>query len=101
MNETVAAFVGVETVLPGRVKGSSVGVLEVDVKGRSICATGSFSPGEQVTCFIRPESVVIFPADYTDGSSARNLFPDTVVKIQTIGLLSGYRSTAGFTSSPT
>jgi tungstate transport system ATP-binding protein len=97
VNEAVADFVGVETVLPGRVKGSSGGVLEVEVGGRSIFATGFFPSDEQVTCFIRPESVVVFPADYTDGSSARNLFPGKVAKIQTIGLLFRIQIDCGFT----
>ncbi len=97
VNETVAAFVGVETVLPGRVNGSCRGVLEVEVCGQIICATGSFPAGEQVTCFIRPESVVVFPPKKTDGSSARNLFQGTVVTIQAIGFLFRIQIDCGFT----
>jgi tungstate transport system ATP-binding protein len=72
VNETVALFVGIETVLEGRVAGGSCGLMEVAINGKAIYAAGCFEPGERVMCFIRPESVTIFPAGYADGSSARN-----------------------------
>lgn len=87
VNETVAVFVGIETLLAGEVRGSSGGVLEVGVNHQSVYATGDFSPGERVTCFIRPESVMVFPSGHAADSSARNVFPGVVTKIQPIGLL--------------
>ncbi len=96
VNETVAVFVGIETVLTGEVRGASCGVLEVAVKGKSIYATGSFNEGEQVMCFIRPESVTVFPSGYADGSSARNIFPGAVMKIQPMGLLYRIQIDCGF-----
>lgn len=87
VNETVAVFVGMETMLAGEVRGSSCGVLEVGINHQSIYATGAFSTGDQVICFIRPESVMVFPSGYAADSSARNVFPGTVKKIQPIGLL--------------
>jgi tungstate transport system ATP-binding protein len=96
VNETVAVFVGIETILAGEVRGSSGGVLEVGINHQSIYATGAFSPGEQVMCFIRPESVMIFPSDYAVGSSARNVFPGTVTMIQPIGLLFRIQIDCGF-----
>ncbi len=96
VNETVALFVGVETMLAGEVRGSSGGVLEVGINHQSIYGTGAFSLGERVMCFIRPESVMVFPADYAADSSARNVFPGTVTKIQTIGLLFRIQIDCGF-----
>jgi tungstate transport system ATP-binding protein len=96
VNQTVAVFVGIETMLAGEVRGSSGGVLEVGINHQSIYATGDFSPGEQVMCFIRPESVMVFPPDYAVDSSARNVFPGTVTKIQPIGLLLRIQIDCGF-----
>jgi tungstate transport system ATP-binding protein len=96
VNETVALFVGVETMLAGEVRGTSGGVLEVGINHQSIYGTGAFSLGERVMCFIRPESVMVFPADYAADSSARNVFPGTVTKIQTIGLIFRIQIDCGF-----
>jgi tungstate transport system ATP-binding protein len=87
VSEAVAAFVGIETILEGRVKGSEGGVLEVDVGDRSLFCTGSYGVGEGVMCFIRPEHVTIHSGEYRPDSSARNNFHGTVTKVQPIGLL--------------
>ena len=96
VNETVAVFVGIETMLAGEVRGSSGGVLEVGINHQSIYATGAFSAREQVMCFIRPESVMVFPSDYAADSSARNVFPGIVIKIQPIGLVFRIQIDCGF-----
>ncbi len=87
VNDTVAAFVGIETILEGRVKGIAGGALEVNINGFDVSCTGEYAQGEQVKCFIRPEHVTIFPDKYQPGSSARNVFAGTVTKVQPIGLL--------------
>jgi tungstate transport system ATP-binding protein len=87
VSESVAAFVGIETILEGRVIGSAGGSLEVDVGGRNIFCTGDHAVGEQVMCFIRPEHVTIFPGGFGPDSSARNVFCGAVSKVQPIGLL--------------
>ncbi|HPI92119.1 MAG TPA: ABC transporter ATP-binding protein [Deltaproteobacteria bacterium] len=87
VNEIVAAFVGIETILEGRVKGSSGGALLVNINGRDIFCTGDYRTGEEVICFIRPEHVTLFPGEYMPESSARNMFGGTVTKVQPIGLL--------------
>ncbi len=96
VNETVAVFVGIETMLAGEVRGSSGGVLEVGINGKSIYATGGFLLGEQVMCFIRPESVTVFPSVHAADSSARNVFPGIVTKIKPIGLLYRIQIDCGF-----
>jgi tungstate transport system ATP-binding protein len=96
VNATVAEFVGIETMLTGEVRGSSGGVLEVGINGKSIYATGDFLQGEQVICFIRPESVMVFPSVHTADSSARNVFPGIVTKMQPIGLLFRIQIDCGF-----
>ncbi len=47
VNETVAAFVGIETMLEGKVAGSSGGVLKVNINGCDIFAVGAFAPGSR------------------------------------------------------
>lgn len=96
VNETVAAFVGIETMLEGKVAGSSGGVLKVNINGCDIFAVGAFAPGEQVICFIRPEHVMIFPADPTPDSSARNVLSGKVIKVQPIGLFFKIQIDCGF-----
>jgi tungstate transport system ATP-binding protein len=97
VNETVAIFVGIETMLAGEVRRSSGGVLEVGINGHNLYATGAFSLGDHVICFIRPESVMVFPPEHAAESSARNVFPGIVMKIQPIGLLFRIQIDCGFT----
>ncbi|HVN72727.1 MAG TPA: ABC transporter ATP-binding protein [Desulfomonilia bacterium] len=96
VNEAVAAFVGIETMLEGEVTGSSDGVLTVNINGTSVIATGEFDPGDKIICFIRPEHVTIFPGDHPSESSARNVFRGRIVKVQPIGLLYRIRINCGF-----
>jgi tungstate transport system ATP-binding protein len=96
VNEAVAAFVGMETILRGEVSKSSGGMLEVNINGKDIFVTGAFDPGEKVMCFIRPEQVTVFPDSYEHESSARNVFHGIVVKVQPIGLLFRVHIDCGF-----
>jgi len=87
VNGTVAEFVGIETVFEGTVKGTKGGVLDVEVGDKDIFCTGSYAAGEQVMCFIRPEHITVFTGVSQPDSSARNIFPGTVVKVQPMGLV--------------
>lgn len=87
VNEIVASFVGIETILQGRVIGTTDGVLQVNINGKDVACTGEFAPNERVTCFIRPEHVTLFPDIYQPVSSARNIYSGTITKVQPIGLL--------------
>jgi tungstate transport system ATP-binding protein len=87
VSEAVAAFVGIETILEGRVRGSAGGVLTVDVGGVEIFCAGDHGVGELVMCFIRPEHVTVYSGSAPMDSSARNRFSGTVAKVQPMGML--------------
>ena len=96
VDEFIASFVGVETIIEGRVikcergtatiainsnpttlpetgrEGAEVSLLEVASQVRL---------GEQVFCCIRPEHVTISPGGQLDRSSARNAFPAIIDRI--------------------
>lgn len=57
--EEIARFVGVETILPGRVIKEQNGLLTVEVNGVKIEALGTVAVGERVLVCLRPEDVVI------------------------------------------
>ncbi|HSB78465.1 MAG TPA: ABC transporter ATP-binding protein [Candidatus Methylomirabilis sp.] len=58
-SEEVARFVGVETILEGRVTGRRDGLLSVDLDGARIEALGKAAVGERVLVCLRPEDLVI------------------------------------------
>jgi tungstate transport system ATP-binding protein len=73
VSEEVARFVGVETILEGRVVGESDGLLSVGVNGAKIEALGKAAVGEHVLVCLRPEDLVIkLPGDRGARESARN-----------------------------
>ncbi|MEE9912625.1 MAG: ABC transporter ATP-binding protein [Deltaproteobacteria bacterium] len=78
--EFVANFVGTETILEGSVKNSHAGLLEIDVSGKLIAATGDFRPGQKVYCCIRPENIVISQS-VPEKTSTRNVFDAKIKKI--------------------
>ncbi|MEN6330409.1 MAG: ABC transporter ATP-binding protein [Smithella sp.] len=79
-SEFVANFVGTETIVPGVVKTNKDGHLEISINGKTIEATGNFSPGDKVYCCLRPEIITVSPV--TPGiTSARNVLEAKVLKI--------------------
>ncbi len=60
LDEDVAAFVGAETRLPGRVVSAHEGVAMVDVGGCQIEAVSDVGPGRAVLCCLRPEDVTLW-----------------------------------------
>ena len=60
LDEDVAAFVGAETRLPGRVVWAHEGVAMVDVGGCQIEAVSDVGPGRAVLCCLRPEDVTLW-----------------------------------------
>jgi tungstate transport system ATP-binding protein len=79
-DEFVAGFVGTETVIPGTVTASRQGTLSIDIGCREIEAVGDAPPGTKVLLCIRPENVTL-ATDDGRATSARNVFPATVVRI--------------------
>jgi tungstate transport system ATP-binding protein len=99
VNETVAEFVGIETIFEGTVKGSAGGVVDVGVGDKDIFCTGSYAAGDQVICFVRPEHITVFTGMSRQDSSARNIFSGTVMKVQPMGLLHRVCIDCGFALS--
>jgi len=72
-SEEVARFVGVETILDGRVVGERDGLLRVEAKGATIEALGKARTGDRVLVCLRPEDLVIRRGEErASANSARN-----------------------------
>ncbi|BDU70937.1 ABC transporter ATP-binding protein [Mesoterricola silvestris] len=76
----VADFVGMETVLAGRVEGSGHGEFRVGTGGGAVVAAGEAPLDDEVRIGIRPENVVL-TAPPGGPTSARNRFDGTVTRI--------------------
>jgi tungstate transport system ATP-binding protein len=63
LDEDVAAFVGAETRLPGRLVSTDAGIALVDLGGCRVEAASDVEPGRQVLCCLRPEDVTVWSAD--------------------------------------
>ena len=59
VSEEVARFVGIETIVSGRVVERAAGVTRVDVGGRTLEVAASAEPGACVRIAIRPEDVIL------------------------------------------
>ena len=72
-SEEVARFVGIETIVTGRVIAAHGGVTVVDVAGRKLEVAAPAAPGDHVRLCIRPEDITLLPAGAAHQlSSARN-----------------------------
>jgi tungstate transport system ATP-binding protein len=81
-SEEVARFVGVETIVSGKVTAAAGGVAVVQVNGCTLEIAGLARPGEQVRLGIRPEDVTLAqPAGDAGRSSARNQLAGTVIRV--------------------
>ena len=107
----VAAFLGVETVLRGRVTAVANGLVEVApdgaATGYAVSATGEWPVGSIVYACLRPEDVTLLahPDGSTDaatairqfpGLSARNVWPGTVRAVAPRGVLVRVEVDCGF-----
>jgi tungstate transport system ATP-binding protein len=96
VNEFVASFVGVETILAGRVIKKDGGTFVASVSGQEIEAVGDAHLGEAVVLCVRPENVTLLTRLSKDGTSARNIFPGRIVKITSLGLYQKVHLDCGF-----
>jgi tungstate transport system ATP-binding protein len=89
LDENVAAFVGAETRIPGRIVSASGGIALVELGACRIEAVSGVGPGRSVLCCLRPEDVTLLAADGPAGaaSSARNRLPGRISRIVTQGSL--------------
>jgi tungstate transport system ATP-binding protein len=86
VSEEVARFVGVETILPGRVAAERGGLLTVEVNGTKIEAPGSARVGDRVLVCLRPEDLVIRRRDErASPDSARNHLEGRVEEASSLG----------------
>ncbi|MBT3389513.1 MAG: ABC transporter ATP-binding protein [Chloroflexi bacterium] len=83
----VAAFVGVETVLPGRVVAAKNGQISVEVGAQRIEAVGHAQFDQQVYVCLRPEDVTLWEQADLPPSSARNVIRGHVKQILPSGPL--------------
>jgi molybdopterin-binding protein len=79
VSEEVARFVGVETLVTGRVLERDGGVTVVEVAGRKLEVAAPGRPGDLVRLGIRPEDVTLMlPTEHSPLSSARNHLTGTI-----------------------
>ncbi len=92
----VAAFVGMETVLPGKVTARKDGQVSVDVNGISLSAVGDLEPGRPVLFCLRPEDITLWPTQAAPFSSARNRISGRIQRIIPQGPLARVQIDCGF-----
>ncbi len=91
----VAKIVGIETVMPGRIVGSSEGLVTVDVAGAKLQALGEKESGPDVFVCIRAEDVVLEPVG-AGATSARNKLNGFVRDLVSMGALVRVELDCGF-----
>jgi len=83
--EFVASFVGVETILSGKVIKKNGGTFIASISGKEVEAVGEVRLGEPVVLCIRPENVTLATQPHTEATSARNMFGGKILKILPFG----------------
>lgn len=78
-DEEIAAFVGIETIVPANVVARAEGLVTLAAGRHAIEAVSSASFDEALVC-LRPEDVSIGPPGEDAGGSARNRLPGTVTR---------------------
>jgi len=82
VSESVARFVGVETIVSGRVVSHAAGVALVEVAGRALQVATAAQPGVSVRIAIRPEDVILaLPGELEKTTSARNALAGVITRI--------------------
>jgi len=81
-SEAVARFIGVETLVTGRVIARDAGVTIVEVAGRKLEIAAPATVGDDVRLGLRPEDVtLLLPTEVAPLSSARNYLTGTIVRV--------------------
>ena len=96
VDEFVASFVGVETILSGKVIKRNGGSFIASVEGKEIEAVGDAHLGETVVLCIRPENVILSTRPSQEGTSTRNVFPGRISKITPLGFYQKVHLHCGF-----
>ncbi len=96
-DEEVAAFLGVETIVPGRIHALEEGLAVVEVAGCRVEAASALQMDGEVLLCLRPEDIVLSPADeQPPASSARNRLPSVVRRVVRAGAQARVELDAGF-----
>ena len=96
VNEFVASFVGVETILSGSVIKQNGGTFITSVEGQEIEVVGEVHLGETVVLCIRPENVTLSIHLSKESISARKVFQGRIVKITPLGFYQKVQLNCGF-----
>jgi tungstate transport system ATP-binding protein len=96
VDEFVASFVGVETILTGKVTKRNGGTFITSVEGQEIEVVGEVHSGETVVLCIRPENVTLSIHQSKESISARNVFQGRIVKITPLGFYQKVQLDCGF-----
>jgi tungstate transport system ATP-binding protein len=96
LDEFVASFVGIETILTGKVIKRNGGTIVASVEGQKIEAVGDAHLEDAVVLCIRPENVTLSTQPSQKGSSARNVVPGRIVKITPLGFYQKVQLDCGF-----
>ncbi|OLB98593.1 MAG: hypothetical protein AUH35_03930 [Nitrospirae bacterium 13_1_40CM_62_7] len=94
----VAQVVGIETVIAGRIREASNGLVTVEVAGARLLAVGADELGPEVFVCIRAEDVILETVG-TAASSARNRLSGTVRGVSSMGALLRVEIDCGFSLS--
>ncbi len=84
VDEFVANFVGMETLLRGRARECANGTFILEVGDQAVVGTGEVEPGQELTLGVRPENVTL-SLHPESGTSARNSFPGRVTRVTSRG----------------
>lgn len=95
-NPDVAAFVGVETVIPGKVLSNEAGLVQVGVKTFQLEAVGDVKTGRSVFLCIRPENITLWGRQDMPTSSARNSLLGRITRLTPQGPLVRVTLDCGF-----
>ena len=93
-DELVAAFVGTDNILTGRLVEKNGGTCLILVDGHQLEAVGAGQVGDEVFLFIRPENIAL--SLQPEKTSARNQHPGVIQKIIPEGLSYKIRIDCGF-----
>jgi molybdopterin-binding protein len=81
-SEAVATFVGIETIVTGRVLARADGVTRVQIAGRMLEVAAPAERGARVRLAIRPEDVTLaLPPEQGGAISARNVLAGAIARI--------------------
>jgi molybdopterin-binding protein len=83
----VAAFVGVETIVPGIVTGKNKGLVTIKSNGFLLEAVGQSTIGRNVYLCLRPEDVTLWNTEEPLKGSARNRLSGTIERMVPQGAL--------------